>query len=132
MERRFYEIIFFETAEAFANFKEGNCEMSAKVGAVAAAEGAARNAKYAKACSCSLCPEAGSWHRQRLEAKSSASNHLTPRHRAFLTRDLQAIKNNNDSERPYSERVVGIDPLIERAHFARPSYAAKSCVNRQS
>ena len=42
----FYEVIFFETAEALANFKRGNFEMSAKVSAVAAAEGAALNAKY--------------------------------------------------------------------------------------
>jgi len=42
----FYEVIFFETAEALANFKEGHFEMSAKVDAVAAAEGAALNAKY--------------------------------------------------------------------------------------
>jgi lipid-binding SYLF domain-containing protein len=42
----FYEIIFFETAEALADFKDSNFEMSAKVGAVAAAEGASLNAKY--------------------------------------------------------------------------------------
>ena len=42
----FYEIIFFETAEALASFKKGQFEMSAKVSAVAAAEGAALNAKY--------------------------------------------------------------------------------------
>ena len=42
----FYEIIFFETAEALASFKEDEFEMSAKVGVVAAAEGAGLNAKY--------------------------------------------------------------------------------------
>ncbi len=42
----FYEIIFFETEEALAEFKEDHFEMSAKVGGVAAAEGAALNAKY--------------------------------------------------------------------------------------
>ncbi|HWW00366.1 MAG TPA: hypothetical protein VNZ64_11765 [Candidatus Acidoferrum sp.] len=42
----FYEVIFFETAEALANFKEGHFEMSAKVNATAAAEGAALDAKY--------------------------------------------------------------------------------------
>jgi len=42
----FYEVIFFETPEALANFKESNFEMSAKVSAVAAAEGASLNAKY--------------------------------------------------------------------------------------
>jgi len=42
----FYEIIFFETPGALASFKEGHLEMSAKVSAMAAAEGAALNAKY--------------------------------------------------------------------------------------
>src|SRR6266568_4348545 len=42
----FYEVIFFETAGSLANFKEGHFEMSAKVDAIAAAEGAALNAKY--------------------------------------------------------------------------------------
>ena len=42
----FYEVIFFETAEALANFKQSNFEMSAKVSAVAAAEGAALTARY--------------------------------------------------------------------------------------
>jgi lipid-binding SYLF domain-containing protein len=42
----FYEIIFFETVEALASVKQGHVELSAKVSAVAAAEGAALNAKY--------------------------------------------------------------------------------------
>ncbi len=42
----FYEVIFFKTDEALASFKQGHFEMSAKVSAVAAAEGAALNAKY--------------------------------------------------------------------------------------
>ena len=42
----FYEVIFFETAEALANFKQSNFEMGAEVGAVVAAEGASLNAKY--------------------------------------------------------------------------------------
>ena len=42
----FYEVLFFETAESLANFKEGHFEMSAEVDAIAAAEGAALNAKY--------------------------------------------------------------------------------------
>src|SRR6266478_8756940 len=42
----FYEVIFFETTEALADFKQSNFEMSAEVSAVAAAEGAALNAKY--------------------------------------------------------------------------------------
>src|SRR5713226_5480752 len=42
----FYEVIYFETTEALADFKQSNFEMSAEVSAVAAAEGAALNAKY--------------------------------------------------------------------------------------
>ena len=42
----FYEVIFFETTEALADFKQSNFEMSAKVSAVAASEGASLNAKY--------------------------------------------------------------------------------------
>lgn len=42
----FYEVIFFETPEALANFKQSNYEMSAKVSAVVAAEGASANARY--------------------------------------------------------------------------------------
>jgi lipid-binding SYLF domain-containing protein len=40
------EVIFFESATTLKNFKEGNFEFSAQVSAVAAAEGAAKNAKY--------------------------------------------------------------------------------------
>jgi lipid-binding SYLF domain-containing protein len=42
----FSELILFETAEALRNFKASNWEMSAKVKAVAAAEGAGKNAKF--------------------------------------------------------------------------------------
>jgi lipid-binding SYLF domain-containing protein len=42
----FSELILFETAEAIRDFKASNWEMSAKVNAVAAAEGAAKDAKY--------------------------------------------------------------------------------------
>jgi len=42
----FSEVIFFETADALAAFKKGEWTMSAQVGAVAAAEGAGKNAKY--------------------------------------------------------------------------------------
>jgi len=42
----FYEVIFFETENALTHFKQSNFEMSAEVNAVAAAEGAAKNAKY--------------------------------------------------------------------------------------
>jgi lipid-binding SYLF domain-containing protein len=55
----FYEIIFFETAEALANFKEGHFEMSAKVSAVAAAEGAALNAKYREGVLVITMPRSG-------------------------------------------------------------------------
>jgi lipid-binding SYLF domain-containing protein len=40
------EVIFFETPEALAKFKEAEYAMSAQVSAVAAAEGASQNAKY--------------------------------------------------------------------------------------
>ncbi len=55
----FYEIIFFETAEALADFKEDHFEMSAKVSAVAAAEGAALNAKYQEGVSVFTMPRSG-------------------------------------------------------------------------
>ncbi len=42
----FSELILFETAESLRDFKGSDWEMSAKVSAVAAAEGAAKNAKY--------------------------------------------------------------------------------------
>src|SRR5215471_12139172 len=42
----FYEVIFFETPDALKTFKESKCEFAAEVNAVAAAEGAAKNAKY--------------------------------------------------------------------------------------
>ena len=42
----FYEVIFFETAEALARFKEARFEINSSVTAVAALEGAALNAHY--------------------------------------------------------------------------------------
>lgn len=42
----FREAIFFETQAALDDFKKSKFEMSAQVGAVAAAEGTAKNAKY--------------------------------------------------------------------------------------
>lgn len=42
----FSEVIFFETSDSLAGFKKGEWTMSAQVGAVAAAEGAGKNAKY--------------------------------------------------------------------------------------
>lgn len=42
----FAEIIFFESASAVSDFKTGKFEMSADVSAVAAAQGAAKSAKY--------------------------------------------------------------------------------------
>jgi lipid-binding SYLF domain-containing protein len=44
--QEFSELIFFETKEALKQFKESKLEMSAQVGAVAAAEGVSENAKY--------------------------------------------------------------------------------------
>ncbi len=55
----FYEVIFFETAESLANFKEGHFEMSAKVDAIAAAEGAALNAKYREGVIVFTLPRSG-------------------------------------------------------------------------
>lgn len=40
------EVIFFENETTLKNFKEGKLEFSAQVSAVAAAEGASKNAKY--------------------------------------------------------------------------------------
>lgn len=40
------EVIFFENETTLNNFKDGNFEFSAQVSAVAAAEGAAKNAKF--------------------------------------------------------------------------------------
>jgi lipid-binding SYLF domain-containing protein len=42
----FRELVFFETAAALEALKKSSMEMSAQVGAVAAAEGAAQNARY--------------------------------------------------------------------------------------
>jgi len=44
--QEYSEIIFFETPEALAKFKESKFAMSAQASAVAAAEGASKNAKY--------------------------------------------------------------------------------------
>ena len=44
--QEFAEIIFFETPEALTRFKTSKLEMSAQVSAVAAAEGASKDAKY--------------------------------------------------------------------------------------
>jgi len=44
--QEFSEVIFFETTAALAKFKESGFAMSAQIGAVAAAEGAGKNAKY--------------------------------------------------------------------------------------
>jgi lipid-binding SYLF domain-containing protein len=55
----FYEVIFFETPEAVANFKESNFEMSAKVSAVIAAEGASVNARYREGVMVFTLPRTG-------------------------------------------------------------------------
>jgi lipid-binding SYLF domain-containing protein len=44
--QEFYEVIFFETKETLENFKKSQLTMSAQLSAVAAAEGASRDAKY--------------------------------------------------------------------------------------
>jgi hypothetical protein len=45
------EVIFFETERALASFKKGNFAMAAQVSAVAAKEGASRNARYVEGVS---------------------------------------------------------------------------------
>src|SRR2546427_813438 len=54
-----YELISLETAESLANFKEDHFEMSAKVDAIAAAEGAALNAKYREGVIVFTLPRSG-------------------------------------------------------------------------
>lgn len=44
--QEFAELILFETADALGQFKDSRFEMTAQVGAVAAAEGVSKNAKY--------------------------------------------------------------------------------------
>jgi lipid-binding SYLF domain-containing protein len=44
--QEFSQVVFFETKEALAKFKESQFTMNAQVSAVAAAEGASKNAKY--------------------------------------------------------------------------------------
>ena len=44
--QEFSQLVFFETKEALAKFKQSQFNMNAQVGAVAAAEGASKNAKY--------------------------------------------------------------------------------------
>ena len=44
--QEFSQVIFFETPTALGKFKESGYAMSAQIGAVAAAEGASKNAKY--------------------------------------------------------------------------------------
>ena len=44
--QKYSEIIFFEDPATLDRFKEGNMELSAQLSAVAAAEGASKNAKY--------------------------------------------------------------------------------------
>jgi lipid-binding SYLF domain-containing protein len=44
--QEFAELIFFENPAALDKFKQSNLEMNAQVGAVAAAEGVAKNARY--------------------------------------------------------------------------------------
>jgi hypothetical protein len=55
----FHEAIFFETAEALANFKQGRLVISADISVVAAAEGAALTAKYRKGVVVFIIPENG-------------------------------------------------------------------------
>ena len=55
----FAEIIFFETPTAVSDFKTGKFEMSADVSAVAAAQGAAKSAKYKNGVAVFTLPKKG-------------------------------------------------------------------------
>ena len=55
----FHEMIFFETAEALENFKQGRFVISADISAVAAAEGAALSAIYRKGVAIFVIPKSG-------------------------------------------------------------------------
>jgi len=55
----FYEVIFFETTDALKSFKESKLEMAAEANAVAAAEGAAKNAKYQNGVTIFTLPRGG-------------------------------------------------------------------------
>jgi lipid-binding SYLF domain-containing protein len=55
----FAEVIFFETTTALEEFKLGKFEMSAEVSAVAAAEGAAKAAKYTQGIAVFSMPKKG-------------------------------------------------------------------------
>ena len=55
----FHEAIFFESAEALENFKQGRFAMSTDIGAVSAVEGAALTAKYRKGAAVFAAPKSG-------------------------------------------------------------------------
>jgi lipid-binding SYLF domain-containing protein len=71
----FYEVIFFETAEALENFKQSNYEMSAEVSAVAAAEGASLNAKYRDGVMVFTLPRSGLMAQASIGGQSSSTSH---------------------------------------------------------
>lgn len=55
----FHEAIFFESAAALENFKQGRFVMSPDIGAVSAVEGAALTAKYRKGVAVFATPKSG-------------------------------------------------------------------------
>jgi lipid-binding SYLF domain-containing protein len=55
----FSEVVFFEDPAALERFKESKLEMSAQIGAVAAAEGASKNAKYVEGVLIFTKPKSG-------------------------------------------------------------------------
>jgi lipid-binding SYLF domain-containing protein len=57
--QEFAEIIFFETAAALDDFKDGKFELSADISAVAAAEGASAAAKFRKGVEVFTLPKRG-------------------------------------------------------------------------
>jgi len=55
----FYEVIFFQTTDGLKSFKGSNFELAAEANAVAAAEGAAKNAKYQQGVAIFTLPRSG-------------------------------------------------------------------------
>ena len=55
----FYEVIFFENAEVLQDLKDSKTKLSAQVNAVAAANGAAKTAKYDQGVAVFTLPRSG-------------------------------------------------------------------------
>jgi hypothetical protein len=59
LAENFYEVIFFQTPDALKSFKESKFEPAAEANAVAAAEGAAKSAKYQQGVAIFTLPRTG-------------------------------------------------------------------------